>query len=233
MSAMSAPTTRAFTSYITFPNVDRVCQYIPLASTVLNLDVLFEKFVHRNECIIDNLSNRKVSYIQTKHMARTLIGLIPVFGNVILILNLMLTRINHRLTIMCFGPQFKKNLNSAIFQDYYSKAGSKQTKGYYSSAKLEVGRVQTIADALKENEYVFCKSKIRNEADSLTEYYNLFITSRFVFRIDPDKKTGIELSDWARGNDPATYASFEELFKEKFPNTPLSDIKRRNGDDFL
>ena len=223
---MTTLTTRPDPSYITFANVDRVCQYIPVTSTLLNLDVLFEKYVHRNECIIDNLGDRKISYIQTKNMTRTLIGLIPILGNVILLLDLLRAKI--------FGVQKTQNLNADIFEDYCLKAGTKQRKGINPARELSLEEVEIVKKSLKDNEYAFCRAMIKeSDGPGYFEIPHLFITSQTALRIDPDTRTVIELKNLSVGSFHSRYNSFESLLVKNFPQLSLTEIKRKNGRDFL
>ncbi len=215
------------TDHLSFGNVDKLCQYIPVASTASNLVVLFQKFIHRDEVIIDNLSDRRIVYIQTKNMTRTLIGLIPILGNAILLLDLLRTKI--------LGTKNKENQNSAIFHDYMIHVGNKQNKGHYGSQYFNTDQIRHILHTLKANEYVFCTTQIKESdgVNSWIDYPDLLITPTGAERIGINDNDLIETSNWARGNSPSLHINFEELLKSRFPDIPLNQIKRINADDLL
>lgn len=69
-----------------FIEMDKVCDNIPVVSTITNLIGLFQKYVLFPPlgpccCACGWWSNRYVRHLQKKHFARYIILLIPIFGN--------------------------------------------------------------------------------------------------------------------------------------------------------
>lgn len=69
----------------TLIQTDRICDYIPLASTITNLVDLFEKCAFRGCCNSKSITeNRYFSHINDKKILRCIILLVPILGNIII-----------------------------------------------------------------------------------------------------------------------------------------------------
>lgn len=196
-----------------------VLGYVPLASTLVSLEnsvrKVFQKdtlAIHNDEAVYDN-------YVRFKSNYRIALGLIPVFGNLILFINDLANRtLGH---------------TSRMEYSNYLTLWEARVYAYKSSEYLTDARdiILNKQKKLRDNQYTFAQGK-STYYDSISgresHYYNLLITSKNIYQIKTDYNNKILLypysyipgDEYTRGVGLYQYKSFKQLFTDKGLTNP-------------
>ncbi len=163
--------------------------YLPGVSTVSNMEVLVAKALFSKSKAIDMPFHYHVKHVKRKEMSRTLIGLIPILGNVALL-------VSDCREVKKDEFRFTRNLHCA--QEFAEIARSVHSLYYVQWSRM-------ITD-LKDNQYCFCRALQNNQRTGQTESPLMIMTKNSSHPISITSQGGIRL-----GNE-RTFDSFEDLF---------------------
>jgi hypothetical protein len=187
--------------------------YIPFASTISNLKILFEKYVNEKEMVIDHLGDRHFKNIRHKSVLRCVVGLIPGLGNIFIvgkdIFKFLTTTKDERI---------RENGRKVVFD--YLEFFNTIPRADYTNHKAILDAQQKLAD----NEYTFLKYtglEVDSRGQSHSVSCTLLVTKNDIKSFEINVWDGlIKLSDAPgsiivrdKESPIENFNDFEELFK--------------------